>query len=179
MIGKGLRRPFLAFVMAAALASPVAGPRRAEGFAVSASLRLLEALASAGLLAIRSAVSDLKAAENARRDSGVSPGEFAVLLKRWESHLAAAGEGLQRAEGEIRKIGTLCLKTLREWREEEKKLPASDPKRKAIQQDVLKFDGACKEAKAKIEKERRSAKVQLGKAQQRVQALKKGQVKKP
>ncbi|MBI2178781.1 MAG: hypothetical protein HYU38_10680 [Candidatus Tectomicrobia bacterium] len=174
-----MRRPFLAFVMAAALAAPVAGPRGAEGFTLTVSVQVLEAIASAGILAIRQADQSVKLAETARRDPGVSPGEFAVLLKRWESHLAAAGEGLQRAEGEIRKIGTLCLKTLREWRGEQKKLPAADPKRKAIQQDVLKFDGACKEAKAKIEKERRSAKAQLGKAQQRVQALKKGPVKKP
>lgn len=179
MKGKSLRKSIVAFVLAAALAAPVAGPLRAEGYAIATVVQVLEALASAGLHAIRSAVSDLKAAENARRDPGISPGEFAVLLKKWESLLAAAGEKLQRAEGEVRKIDDLCLKAPREWREEQKKLPGADPKRAAIQQDILKFGGACKEAKAKIEKERRPARAQLGKARQRIQALKKGQGKKP
>lgn len=179
MRGKSLRRSFLALVLAAALAAPVAGPLRAEGYALPTVLQLLEALASAGLYALRSMSSDLKATENARRDSGVSPGEFAVLLKKWESHLAAAGEKLQSADGEIRKIDDLCFKALREWREEQKKLAGADPKRAAIQPDILKFDGACKEAKAKIEKERGPAKAALAKAKQRIQALKKSPVKKP
>lgn len=176
---KGLRRWFLALVMAAALAAPVAGPPRAEGDTVVVLLQALEAIASMGILAIRQADQSVKLAETARRDPGVSAGEFAVLLKKWEAHLAAAGEGLQRAEGEIRKLGELCLKTLREWREEQKKLPGADPKRGAIQQDILKFDGACKGAKAKLEKERRPAKAGLAKAKQRLQSLKKGQAKKP
>jgi hypothetical protein len=142
-------------------------------------MQLLEALAAAGLSAVRSTGSDLEAVKNARRDSGVSPGEFAVLMKRWESHLAAAGKGLQRAEGKIRKIDDLCLKALRDWRGEQKKLPAADPKRKAIQRDIVKFEAACREAKAKIRKEHLPAKDELAKARQRIQALKKGPAKKP
>jgi peptidoglycan hydrolase CwlO-like protein len=160
------------------LALSAGAPRGAEAVALVFVLLALNQMSALVMTYWVDTKVEAKAVASSR-DSKLAPYASSAGINEMTARLETARKKFQMAEAEIRKIDALCLKTPREWREEQKKLPASDPKRAAVPQDIAKLEGACREAKAKIAKEHRPAKDELAKAQQRIQALKKGPVNKP